>query len=273
MNHIFPFGQPLRRVEQADRSGGKEVFVLGVYSSAVHARWVGEDGETLVSALAVDSEPKIFWRPTGDAELLKLLGAIDMPKPCGRLEAPQGSHNGPSGEQLDHAILDPLAGRRLHGDRSHAWLSDLLPESRVNPSQAGAIYREYVPRMCHFNLPVPTVPLAPNWNSWPLEDTRRAEILAELDESEAECLVVLGDVPIRAFLSQYLPEKKRLADFGDTEDTYGRPHPVNVQAAPKLRQVIALTHPRQTGGMGRHSKEWRELHERWVQRQLGECPA
>ena len=38
----FPFGEPLRPVVQIDR-GPKDVFVLGVYSSAVHARWVGAD--------------------------------------------------------------------------------------------------------------------------------------------------------------------------------------------------------------------------------------
>ena len=32
----FPFGEPLRPVVQLDR-GPKDVFVLGVYSSAVHA--------------------------------------------------------------------------------------------------------------------------------------------------------------------------------------------------------------------------------------------
>ena len=39
----FPFGQPVRRVEQQDRAP-KRVFVLGVYASAVHARWIDVDG-------------------------------------------------------------------------------------------------------------------------------------------------------------------------------------------------------------------------------------
>jgi hypothetical protein len=34
-----PFGQPVRKVEQIDRSA-KRVFVLGVYASAVHAKWL-----------------------------------------------------------------------------------------------------------------------------------------------------------------------------------------------------------------------------------------
>jgi hypothetical protein len=44
---IFPFGQPVLPVVQRDRTS-KKVFVLGVYASAVHARWIGRDGKNLV---------------------------------------------------------------------------------------------------------------------------------------------------------------------------------------------------------------------------------
>ena len=50
----FPFGQPIKRVVQTDRSP-KRVFVLGVYASAVHARWCNDRGKQLVRALAVAS--------------------------------------------------------------------------------------------------------------------------------------------------------------------------------------------------------------------------
>jgi hypothetical protein len=33
-----------------------------VYASAVHGRWINKDGEEPVKALAVASEPEIFWR-------------------------------------------------------------------------------------------------------------------------------------------------------------------------------------------------------------------
>jgi hypothetical protein len=58
--YFFPFGQELKKVEQKDRSP-KKVFVLGVYASAVHARWTDKNGDLKVSALAVASEPSIFW--------------------------------------------------------------------------------------------------------------------------------------------------------------------------------------------------------------------
>ena len=49
---VFPFGQPLSIVKQEDRTP-KEIFVLGVYASAVHARWIGIDGKVKINALAV----------------------------------------------------------------------------------------------------------------------------------------------------------------------------------------------------------------------------
>ena len=56
MKYIFPFGSVLKKVEQQDKSP-KKVFVLGVYASAVHAKWIGADGTVNVQALAVASEP------------------------------------------------------------------------------------------------------------------------------------------------------------------------------------------------------------------------
>jgi hypothetical protein len=45
----FPFGEPVLSLWQADRPS-KEIFILGVYASAVHARWLGEDGVELAKA-------------------------------------------------------------------------------------------------------------------------------------------------------------------------------------------------------------------------------
>ena len=38
MTYLFPFGETVKRLVQEDRTP-KKVFVLGVYASAVHARW------------------------------------------------------------------------------------------------------------------------------------------------------------------------------------------------------------------------------------------
>ena len=77
----FPFGESVTLVEQADRSP-KRVFVLGVYASAVHARWTGPDGAQRVGALAVASEPEIFWRGDGAGGIIE---RIPVPPEAGRL--------------------------------------------------------------------------------------------------------------------------------------------------------------------------------------------
>jgi hypothetical protein len=120
---IFPFGQPVLPVHQTDRSP-KRVFVLGVYASAVHARWRDASGKTLVNALAVASEPCIFWRGEGADEIV---GRISIPSGLGTLEPADAKFNGPSGIALDELILHPLGLRR-----EDAWLSDLVPHSCVN---------------------------------------------------------------------------------------------------------------------------------------------
>lgn len=265
-HYVFPFGQPLHRVEQLDRSGGKEVFVLGVYSSAVHARWVGPDGRQLVNALAVASEPEIFWRGDGCAEIL---AGIPVPPGCGWLEPPARDRNGPSAKCLDEDILDPLHGSRLHGDRSHAWLCDLLPESRLNPGQMKAIRRAYEPRMATHDLPTPTVPIVPDWKSWRLSPERRDEITSEIRDSGASLLVLLGDLPIREYLAYYRPQRRSLREFGTTPETYGQFHELRIEGAPNLTHVVPLTHPKQIGEMGPHSVMWARLHAEWARARVG----
>ena len=78
----FPFGSPVRALVQEDRRP-KRVFVLGVYASAVHARWVGPDGKELVKALAVGSEPVIFWCGSRAKEIV---AGVTVPAGAGRLE-------------------------------------------------------------------------------------------------------------------------------------------------------------------------------------------
>ena len=66
MTYHFPFGQEVKVLKQTDTTP-KKVFVLGVYASAVHAKWSLED-KVVVNALAVASEPYIFWRGEGAEE-------------------------------------------------------------------------------------------------------------------------------------------------------------------------------------------------------------
>ncbi len=244
--HSFAFGQPLRIVEQADRRP-KKVFVLGVYASAVHAHWIGPDGKEKVRALAVASEPYIFWRGDGAEEII---AGITVPPAVGKLVPAAAEFNGPSGMALDRLFLEPLGL-----SRDEAWLCDLVPHSCMNPSQREAIKRAYAPRMQEHGLPEVSIPAVPAQLA---DDGRRKAILKELIESQAETLILLGDQPIRWFLSSFDSRWQRLSDF----QPYGAEHEVQLDGR-RLR-VLPLAHPRQVAKLGQSSKEWYERHKGWV---------
>lgn len=251
MKPVFPFGQPLRIVEQTDRRP-KPVFVLGVYASAVHARWVGPDGRDLVKALAVASEPRIFWRGEGASEIVE---RISVPAGVGKLVPAEAKFNGPSGETLDRQFLEPLGLRR-----EDAWLCDLVPHSCVNPAQKQAIDRAYLPLVTAHGLPVPSIPEVPKGLA---SDDRVRAIADELAQSNAETLILLGDQPIRWFLNAFDSRWKSLAAFGTDTGSYGRRHPVKIGG--REIGVLPLAHPRQVGKLGRSSARWGELHQHWEQ--------
>lgn len=249
---LFPFGTPLHSVVQEDRTP-KPLFVLGVYASAVHARWLDAAGKLWVKALAVASEPYIFWRGE-DAE--RIIAGIRVPSDAGRLVPASRELNGPSGAALDERFLKPLGH-----DRSSVWLCDLLPESRMNPSQALAIERAYRPVMQRYGLPEPTIPLFNKAES----DTyqRRAEIMEELKTSDASTLVVLGDVPIQQLIRPLSSEPVRnLSHLTQLAGGYGKPWRTSL--AGHDIQVIGLCHPRQAARLGTSSAFWGEAHDEWM---------
>ena len=149
---IFPFGNKVQPVVQKDQTP-KDVFILGVYASAVHARRIGPDGKTKVTALAVASEPEIFWRGENAKEIIQ---DINIPRPLGQLVPAAQNLNGPSGRSIDEEYLDPLGL-----NRSDVWLSDIYPFTHMNEGQETAIKREYLPYMDEFGLPRPTLKPAP----------------------------------------------------------------------------------------------------------------
>jgi uracil-DNA glycosylase len=246
----FPFGQPLQKIIQTDRAP-KSVFVLGVYASAVHARWEGANSEEIVKALAVASEPYIFWSGDGADEIIR---QIDVSERLGRLVPADGRFNGPSGIALDDLILQPLGL-----ERSNVWLCDLVPHSCMNSGQRKAIERAYLPLAKRYHLPEPTVPKAPKRLTG---QKRRAEILSELQESGAELLILLGDQPIRWFLNYYDRRWRRLADFLHGDSRYGDVQ--RAQLGDREMQVLPLAHPRQIARLGRSAVSWYRMHQEWV---------
>jgi hypothetical protein len=126
---IFPFGEEVRKIEQKDRTP-KKVFILGVYASAVHAGWFDVNGNAIVKALAVASEPYIFWREEGADEIIQ---KIQIPQALGELLPAAKQFNAPSGIALDDRIIKPL-GITQEG----TWLCDLIPHSCVGESVDGS---------------------------------------------------------------------------------------------------------------------------------------
>ena len=250
MKYIFPFGSELKKVDQQDKTP-KKVFVIGVYASAVHAKWIGVDGKVKVTALAVASEPYIFWK---GENAQKIIDNIKIPSKLGRLVPADERFNGPSGKVLDDLFLLPMGYKR-----EEAWLCDLLPYSRINPNQQEAIKNKYKPFVNQYNLPECSIP---HFNAAELKNPSRVnEIVEELEQSQAGTIILLGDLPIKHFLS-FFSKSNKLSDFGKTNEEYGKPHPIIIRG--KTYQVIPLVHPRQAGNLGRSSQDWSTLHRRWA---------
>jgi hypothetical protein len=252
---VFPFGQPVREVAQVDRAQ-KRVFVLGVYASAVHARWVGADNKTIVKALAVASEPYIFWRGDNAEAIIQ---RIAVPQKLGKLMPANQQYNGPSGVALDDLILKPL-----DLSRADVWLCDLVPHSCVNPAQSKVVERAYFPVAKEYGLPKPTVPSVPAALT---DEKRRNAICDELQESGASTLILLGDKPIQWFLAYFDPRWKRLADFMRDGQPYGKPFIAQING--KQMEILPLAHPRQIAKLGQSSPVWYNRHQVWANKDAG----
>uniref|UniRef100_Q3ARI2 Uracil-DNA glycosylase-like domain-containing protein n=1 Tax=Chlorobium chlorochromatii (strain CaD3) TaxID=340177 RepID=Q3ARI2_CHLCH len=255
MNTIgtFPFGQPIKKVCQIDQSP-KKIFVLGVYASAVHATWIDNNEKVLIRALAVDSEPEIFWR---GANVKEIIEQIQMPEGAGKLIPAAKNLNGPSGKALDDCFLKPLGFE----DRSEIWLCDLVPHSCQNKQQEAALEREYRTRMISLSLP------EYDYSEVPLKlsnEVRQQEILDELHIASPSVIITLGDEPLKWFTYKLdSSTKSQLKDYGISEDTYGQLHDISIDG--KRMKHLPLVHPRQAGRLGSHSNMWASCHERWMQ--------
>lgn len=252
MKYLYPFGEYVRPLVQEDRSL-KKVFVLGVYASAVHARWK-KDSSIVCQALAVASEPRIFWDGNPD-EAREIISRIRIPEELGVLE-PAGRHlNGPSAKVLDGHILAPLGFTR--GD---AWLCDCLPETRLNPSQVKVINERYNPLIREYCLNEVTIPKRP---SAFCNEKRAEEIADELMQSQADLLILLGDIPVEQFLRRIT--NVPYSSLQEYVNLYGYGNPADATIRGKHIMVLPLAHPRQIGALGAHSDRWHKAHAAWEQ--------
>lgn len=245
MEYTFPFGQKISAVRQVNDGQPKKLFILGVYASAVHVKWYGPDGKIRIRAMAVASEPEIFWRGSKDY-VESVINRINLDSKYGHLEPADAAFNGPSGICLDRNYIEPLVLTR-----KEVWLCDLLPESRKNPSQALALSKNYdgfvdIP----YNFPPVTRPIA--------DEERINEIVKELEVSKAKRIILLGDEPIKYFLNKFESSVKKLSSI----EPYGKDIEVTINGNDYTVQCLA--HPRQTARLGNSSQHWYEAHQKWM---------
>ena len=255
MEYYYPFGETVKPLVQQDRSP-KKVFVLGVYASAVHARWMKPGQKRPVcTALAVASEPRIFWDGNPE-EAKEIINRINFPKELGMLEPADPKFNGPSAKVLDEHILAPLGFTR-----KDAWLCDLLPETRLNDNQWNFIKKTYDGYRAQYGLNEVTIPKRP---SKFCDGERCKEIIAEIEESKAGLLVLLGDIPIKQFLNAVADvDYKSLLSY---KELYGYGKVTEAVINGKGYKILPLAHPRQIGALGSHSSEWYDAHQEWENR-------
>ena len=254
----FPFGQELRKVEQQDRTP-KEFFVLGVYASAVHAKWVNTAGKVVCRSLAVASEPYIFWKNDNDNEAERIINNIMIPPELGKLLPAAGIYNGPSGRALDEHILKPLGT-----DRKNTWLCDLMPEARMNKSQQKIHKEKYHPLVMKYQC-LNNVTVEPVQSCF-CDEKRRDEITLEIKESRAKYLVLLGDIPIKQYLKKVVPgiDFSSLCEYNKKYE-YGAKYRATINYFDI--DVIPLAHPRQVAKIGNFTKHWFHKHKKWE----GDC--
>ena len=134
MDYRFAFGIALTGTPpQRPASLPARAFIVGVYPSAIHARWVANSGRFKCSALAVAPEPHSFW-DGADAEERIASVAAGLPPAAGRLTSAGRGINGPSGRVLREAYLDPLSL-----DVRTCWVTDLHDSYYLSPGNRLAL--------------------------------------------------------------------------------------------------------------------------------------
>lgn len=124
--------------------------------------------------------------------------------------------------------------------------------------QYEAIDREYNPEIKTHGLNEVTIPRRP---SIFCDAERCKEILAEIDESKAGMLVLLGDIPIKQFLNKVA--KMDYSSLKEYTQLYGYGAITETLINNRSMKILPLAHPRQIGALGGHSATWFEAHQKW----------
>lgn len=246
---IFPFGRlstdrPPRL--PADRA---DVFLLGVYPSALHVRWVRPDGVVQVQALAVDDEPEVFWDGADAAERVALWREQVGWQPGWGRVTPSG--NGTSGRAVVDDVLQPLATTI---DRCH--VTDCLPRYLVKNgpgSQGKAMSSVYGPFAEARGLPEVSLPRRPSPAGLVRQaiGEERGRLMSQVTASGADRVVTLGQEAADVFAA--------VCDVGAVvlrpDEHYGCLR--NVRLGARLLAWTPLKHP------GLRSPKWQQRHAAW----------
>jgi hypothetical protein len=237
------------------------VLVVGVYPSAFHVAWSppGHTGRPLISSLAVDVEPIVFWDGT-DPTPSQVFGRwlLDVSFDPERHGSAYPGHNGPSGAGLVDEILTPLGL-----DPMQVAFTDAVPwffTKRGRGSQGAAIADRFLPVAGHLGVNPGSLPTRPSTKELPkiaAGDKRRDSFRAELLEADAPLIVTLGQEAVDsvgAIADDSTGLPRRLAPQG-----YGRRGALTIEG--HRFEVLPLAHPgflRQT-----NAPAWREAFDGW----------
>ncbi|HSL88497.1 MAG TPA: hypothetical protein VK870_04285 [Ignavibacteriaceae bacterium] len=244
----FPFGEEVKRLTQKDRSP-KKYFVIGSYASAVHSSWYDKSGKLISRALAVANEPDILW--AGNSfEAMSIINRVNCPPDAGRLSDPGKRINGGVGRLFYVEILKPL-----NILRSDVWFTLLIPFTVANKGQRKSLNR--YKRVCgQFNLPESSI-LPSNIKSSLITEQRIKEILNELEESKAEVIITLGDLPIYHFIRLFDSSKVNLSLFSK----YGVINTIEINN--KIYKLLPVYHPKSGENIGSYTERLRQIHNDW----------
>lgn len=245
----FPFGRPATDRPPRVPAGDADLFLLGVYPSALHVRWQRPDGVVQVQALAVDDEPEVFWDGADAAErVLRWSDEVGWRREWGRVSS---AGNGTSGRAVIEDVLRPL-GTTI--DR--CFVTDYLPRYHVKHgpgSQGSAMAERYAPFAAARGLPPVSLPGRPT----PSALTRQAirengdELAGQLRMSQAELVVSLGEEAAEVFAAVTGADRAPMR----RDDAYGQERCVPPGCG--VGGWVALKHP------GLREPRWKARHDEW----------
>jgi hypothetical protein len=267
----FPFGRPAEARPPREPSGARaEMFVLGVYPSALHVRWTPPTWATEqdpaikpIGALAVDDEPEVFWNGSDEAALVERWKEVvdfrggDQPGAWGDVR-PAG--NGTSGRPVVDRVLEPLGI-----DPSAAWFTDAVNTYFVKSgsgSQGEAMQERYNPFAELAGLAPTALPARPSIKGLVAiaEADHRDRLRDELLTSNAPAVVTLGE-EARRVLEIVADEASGppCHGFDSNANDYGEPGEATLDGSTLAWR--ALVHP------GLRDTRWRATHQAWMERQ------